>query len=105
MRPNGFSPLGRALSSSRSRLGPLSDLAGSIAPSKLSERMDFGDNPGALRMFTYTPPSLPEKAPLVVILHGCGQSAGDYARARAGLCLPMNWDLRCWRRNRPAPTT
>src|ERR1700685_3920100 len=87
MRPNAFSPLGIPLSSPRSRLGPLSSLAAGIAPSKLNEQADFGDNPGSLRMFTYVPPSLLKKAPLVVILHGCGQSAADYATGAGWITL------------------
>ncbi|ARF81369.1 PHB depolymerase family esterase [Kitasatospora aureofaciens] len=39
---------------------------------------DFGSNPGNLAMYTYVPAGLPTGAPLVVALHGCGQSANDY---------------------------
>jgi poly(hydroxyalkanoate) depolymerase family esterase len=46
--------------------------------SRLRPRADFGSNPGALQMFSYRPPGLPAGAPLVVILHGCGQSAMAY---------------------------
>ncbi len=35
-------------------------------------------NPGALEMFTYVPPNTSAGAPLVVVLHGCGQSADEY---------------------------
>ena len=38
----------------------------------------FDPNPGNLRMFTFVPPRLKAGAPLVVLLHGCGQSAGGY---------------------------
>ncbi|MES2472036.1 MAG: PHB depolymerase family esterase [Pseudomonadota bacterium] len=38
----------------------------------------FSPNPGNLRMFTYVPPGLKAGAPLVVVLHGCGQTAGGY---------------------------
>ena len=38
----------------------------------------FGSNPGNLRMLTYVPPLLPTRAPLVVVLHGCLQTARDY---------------------------
>ena len=38
----------------------------------------FSPNPGNLRMFSYVPPSLKRGAPLVVVLHGCGQTAGGY---------------------------
>jgi feruloyl esterase len=45
---------------------------------QLSETLRFGSNPGALRMFSYTPIDLRPGSPLVVVLHGCGQSAADY---------------------------
>ncbi len=45
---------------------------------QLSEITAFGSNPGQLRMRTYMPPGLPAGAPLVVVLHGCGQSASGY---------------------------
>lgn len=38
----------------------------------------FGNNPGNLKMYKYVPPGLKENAPLVVVLHGCGQSAEIY---------------------------
>ncbi len=39
----------------------------------------FGANPGALQMWLHLPDNLPAQAPLVVVLHGCGQTAGGYA--------------------------
>jgi poly(hydroxyalkanoate) depolymerase family esterase len=45
---------------------------------QLAEITRFGSNPGNLRMWVYEPPNLPEGAPLVVALHGCGQSAADF---------------------------
>jgi poly(hydroxyalkanoate) depolymerase family esterase len=38
----------------------------------------FGSNPGKLKMFSYVPPQRQPLMPLVVVLHGCGQSAADY---------------------------
>lgn len=38
----------------------------------------FSPNPGNLRMFFYVPTALPANAPLVVLLHGCGQTAAGY---------------------------
>jgi len=35
----------------------------------------FGSNPGALEMYEYVPSGLPGNAPLVVVLHGCTQTA------------------------------
>jgi poly(hydroxyalkanoate) depolymerase family esterase len=45
--------------------------------SPLVEVRDFGPNPGALRMFAFVPEPMPQRA-LVVVLHGCGQSAAGY---------------------------
>jgi poly(hydroxyalkanoate) depolymerase family esterase len=39
---------------------------------------NFGSNPGNLKMFKYLPDRLPDPAPLVVVLHGCRQSAKGY---------------------------
>ena len=46
--------------------------------SRLTEVTNFGSNPGNLRMLTYVPKDLPETAPLVVVLHGCTQTAHSY---------------------------
>lgn len=46
--------------------------------SRLAETLSFGPNPGDLRMFTFVPAGLAAKAPLVVVLHGCTQSAAGY---------------------------
>ena len=52
----------------------------SIVPGhdRLSDLTAFGSNPGQLRARTYTPANLREGAPLVVVLHGCTQTAADY---------------------------
>ena len=39
-----------------------------------------GLNPGALRGFVHVPADLPDGAPLVVVLHGCTQTAESYER-------------------------
>jgi poly(hydroxyalkanoate) depolymerase family esterase len=57
---------GQALSGGRTSQDRLSDLTG------------FGSNPGALRARVYVPESLSEAAALVVVLHGCTQSATSY---------------------------
>jgi poly(hydroxyalkanoate) depolymerase family esterase len=36
---------------------------------------------GGLNMYSYVPASMPPSAPLVLVLHGCGQSAADYVNA------------------------
>jgi poly(hydroxyalkanoate) depolymerase family esterase len=46
--------------------------------SPLAEVPGFGANPGDLRMFSYVPAELRQKPALVVVLHGCGQTAADY---------------------------
>ncbi len=58
------------------------DGLGHITPSgigsPLAETRKFGTNPGNLRMFSYVPPDLRPQPALVVVLHGCGQSAAGY---------------------------
>ncbi|PMR73981.1 alpha/beta hydrolase family esterase [Billgrantia endophytica] len=44
----------------------------------LSTLSEFGTNPGALQARTHIPTDLAEGAPLVVVLHGCKQTAEDY---------------------------
>ena len=46
--------------------------------SPLREVSGYGSNPGALRMFAYVPPRLTAPRSLVVILHGCTQTAAGY---------------------------
>ncbi len=73
----------------RSRWGNLlRGLGGASAPgpapgpggirTHLDEVHGFGTNPGNLRMFRYLPPRLAADAPLVVVLHGCTQTAAGY---------------------------
>jgi poly(hydroxyalkanoate) depolymerase family esterase len=46
--------------------------------SGLAEIKDFGSNPGGLRMLTHVPAGLPAGAAMVVVLHGCAQTATGY---------------------------
>ena len=46
--------------------------------SPLVETRGFGSNPGALKMFSFVPGSLQQPPALVVVLHGCGQTAAGY---------------------------
>ncbi len=48
--------------------------------SRLTETSGFGANPGDLRMFSYLPGDqrARQKLPLVVVLHGCTQTAAGY---------------------------
>jgi len=48
----------------------------------------FGTNPGGLTMKLYVPPSPPRPgAPLLVLLHGCGQDATSFAAAAGWMAL------------------
>lgn len=47
-------------------------------PGRLVEVPEFGDNPGALRLFQYCPARLAPEPALVVVLHGCTQTAAAY---------------------------
>lgn len=51
----------------------------------LVEVMDFGQNPGHLRMHVFVPSAAASHPALVVVLHGCGQTPAQYER-RAGWC-------------------
>lgn len=42
---------------------------------ELTQVTGFGSNPGNLQMFTHVPPGLPANAPVVLVLHGCTQTA------------------------------
>lgn len=55
--------------------------------SQLNEIENFGPNPGALRMLAYAPSGLAPRAPLVVVLHGCTQTAEGYAAGAGWLTL------------------
>jgi poly(hydroxyalkanoate) depolymerase family esterase len=46
--------------------------------SPLVEVTDFGSNPGDLRMLAFAPDNLEPAPALVVVLHGCGQTAAGY---------------------------
>ena len=47
-------------------------------PTRLQEVVGFGANPGRLRMYAYVPDRLPRAPALVVVLHGCFQTAAEY---------------------------
>jgi len=65
-----------------SKLKGINGLAGrSRGPawrSPLIETVDFGSNPGGIRMLSFVPARLQEPRALVVVLHGCGQTAAGY---------------------------
>ncbi|UOX90201.1 PHB depolymerase family esterase [Amycolatopsis sp. FBCC-B4732] len=60
-------------------------------PSSLVQVPDFGANPGALAMYTYTPAGLEAGRPVVVALHGCTQSAADYYAHSGWPALADRW--------------
>jgi poly(hydroxyalkanoate) depolymerase family esterase len=63
------------------RFGSLAELGRNLRPdlhSPLAEVKGFGTNPGSLRMFSYVPVVQQHPRALVVVLHGCGQSAAGY---------------------------
>ncbi|HEV7253895.1 MAG TPA: PHB depolymerase family esterase [Mesorhizobium sp.] len=71
----------RGLSDTIARLNALRALhgpGGSGGPSRLSPLTGFGSNPGALNGWAYLPARLEAGAPLVVVLHGCTQTAAGY---------------------------
>jgi poly(hydroxyalkanoate) depolymerase family esterase len=57
------------------------DVARNLRPnlsSPLVESTGFGSNPGDLRMFSFVPDQRQKAPALVVVLHGCGQTAAGY---------------------------
>ena len=63
---------------------------GGLAPApsrRLRETPGFRPNPGDLRMLVYRPEDLAPGAPLVVVLHGCTQTAEAYAEGVGWLAL------------------
>lgn len=72
----------RALSDTITRLAAFRARQGQSVTSQGADRLSdlpkFGSNPGALRARTHIPQDLPEGAPLVVVLHGCTQTAAGY---------------------------
>jgi poly(3-hydroxybutyrate) depolymerase len=53
----------------------------------MTPTLAFGPNPGALKMLTYRPRRGGKGLPLVVVLHGCAQSAETFARQAGWLAL------------------
>ena len=108
-------PLGRTVESDLQRPG-----GASLEPpvSRLTEVAAFGQNPGNLRMFEYVPDRIEASPALVVVLHGCGQTAAGYDYGagwstladRYGFCLlfpqqqAANNPKRCFNWFLPADT-
>jgi len=64
------------LAALRARPGP--HLPDVFSSGRLSTLSNFGSNPGALQAQFYRPDNHSERAPLVVVLHGCTQTAAGY---------------------------
>lgn len=64
--------------------------AGRIPPD-LIEVFGFGTNPGNLRMFEHVPDSPHVPMPLVVLLHGCEQTAATYHAESGWATLAEQW--------------
>jgi poly(hydroxyalkanoate) depolymerase family esterase len=62
------------------RLGGMAEYARGRLPARspLVEVKQFGPNPGDLRMFAFVPAAVQRPPALVVVLHGCGQTAAGY---------------------------
>lgn len=64
----------------RAAWAPASSPPPKAPPGRLSAITGFGTNPGGLRMFVHVPRRAPAPgAPLIVVLHGCGQDATSFA--------------------------
>ncbi|WP_326794274.1 extracellular catalytic domain type 1 short-chain-length polyhydroxyalkanoate depolymerase [Streptomyces sp. NBC_01808] len=72
----GLLAIAAALAAVATLVSPSSHASAAVSLEKVS---NFGSNPGALNMYVYKPSSAPEKAPVVVALHGCTQDAQGYA--------------------------
>lgn len=53
-------------------------LPGQAAAAQLTPVTGFGSNPGNLVMHRYVPDHLPTGRPVVLVLHGCGQTGPEY---------------------------
>jgi feruloyl esterase len=73
--------LGAAAAFSFSCAGPPAGEVAESASAALDPVGSFGSNPGNLDMYRYVPSGIGPNAPLVVVLHGCTQSANDMAAA------------------------
>lgn len=66
-------------------------LCAGVASSQLREVQHFGPNPGNLQMFKYLPAHRTTPAPLVIALHGCGQTASEYGQASGWMELAQQY--------------
>ncbi len=68
----------RASMAAMATMESLGGMSGGAVPGRLQTMTGFGGNPGELIARTYLPSTLAPGAPLVVVLHGCTQSAAAY---------------------------
>jgi poly(hydroxyalkanoate) depolymerase family esterase len=64
----------------RAELAPKPPPGPAREPGGIVEFSGFGNNPGGLRMLAHVPDVAP-RAPLLILLHGCGQDAAGFAVA------------------------
>ena len=50
-----------------------------MSHAQISPVSNFGSDPGNLNMYTYIPSGMPANAPVVMVMHGCTQTASSYA--------------------------
>lgn len=50
------------------------------AQNELKQVFDFGTNPGKLKLYLFEPTMKPQNCPLVIVLHGCSQTAENVAK-------------------------
>jgi poly(hydroxyalkanoate) depolymerase family esterase len=69
-----------AACASSDKADALETAAAAASASDLTEVRSFGSNPGGLKMYEHAPTSLRASAPVVLVMHGCVQSAIDAAK-------------------------
>ena len=62
----------------RDTLAQFAAASAGAGSSRLTAFTPDGSNPGALAAYSYVPQDIPRGAPLVVVLHGCTQTAAGY---------------------------
>jgi poly(hydroxyalkanoate) depolymerase family esterase len=85
------SPLSYLTLSAKLAQAAVSSWQAAFLPSRPVQIENFGSNPGNLRMYVYAPPRLRAGRPLVVLLHGCGQSAGNFATDAGWIALAQHY--------------
>ena len=84
-------PLSYLTLSSRLAQAALTSWQAAFLPSRPVQIENFGSDPGNLRMYVYAPPRLRAGRPLVVLLHGCGQTAANFATDAGWIALAQHY--------------